>query len=83
MSPSDERGRHGEDAHEPRPSGDPRLEDPTVLEEIELYSELIIQVRDRDRPLSLAEVDRILGLSPASRTDRPPTKQSRSKASAS
>jgi hypothetical protein len=43
---------------------DTRLEDPLVLDEIELYGELVIAASSSDRPLSQAEIDRVLGIAP-------------------
>jgi hypothetical protein len=45
-------------AHE----ADSRLEDPLVLDEIELYAELVIAASSSDQPLSHAEIDKVLGL---------------------
>ncbi|HEX7187251.1 MAG TPA: hypothetical protein VF423_03430 [Actinomycetes bacterium] len=45
-------------AHE----ADPRLEDPLVLDEIELYGELVIAASSSEEPLSQAEIDHVLGL---------------------
>lgn len=42
--------------------GDPRLADPDTLEEIDLYSELMIHASRRDGRLSTQEIDKILGL---------------------
>jgi len=44
--------------------GDARLEDPQVLDEIELYGELVIAASGSDGMLSREEIDRALGLSP-------------------
>ncbi|WP_435111994.1 hypothetical protein [Nocardiopsis synnemataformans] len=41
------------------------LHDHVALDEIELYAEVLIAVADADRPLSPAEIDRVLGLSEA------------------
>lgn len=41
---------------------DSRLEDPTVLDEIELYGELVIAASASDEPLSQDQIDRVLGL---------------------
>jgi hypothetical protein len=41
---------------------DVRLQDPAALEEIELYSELIIVAGKSSSPLSPAEIDRALGV---------------------
>ncbi|WP_304452298.1 hypothetical protein [Nocardiopsis sp. YSL2] len=41
------------------------LHDHVALDEIELYAEVLIAVADADRPLRPAEIDRVLGLSPA------------------
>jgi hypothetical protein len=41
---------------------DSRLEDPLVLDEIEMYGELVIAASSSDRPLSQTEIDRVLGL---------------------
>lgn len=38
------------------------LHDHVALDEIELYAEVLIAVADADRPLSSAEIDRVLGL---------------------
>jgi hypothetical protein len=42
---------------------DSRLQDPLVLDEIELYGELVIAASSSEQPLSQAEIDRVLGLS--------------------
>jgi hypothetical protein len=42
------------------------LHDHVALDEIELYAEVLIAVADADRPLCPAEIDRVLGLEPAS-----------------
>jgi hypothetical protein len=44
------------------PSGDGRLQDPQVLDEIELYGELVIAASSSEEPLSRDEIDRVLGL---------------------
>ena len=44
------------------PSGDARLQDPQVLDEIELYGELVIAASASEEPLSRVEIDRVLGL---------------------
>jgi hypothetical protein len=44
------------------PSGDARLQDPQVLDEIELYGDLVIAASASEEPLSRAEIDRVLGL---------------------
>jgi hypothetical protein len=41
---------------------DTRLEDPMVLDEIELYAELVIAASSSDGPLSEEQIDRALGL---------------------
>jgi hypothetical protein len=41
---------------------DLRLQDPAALEEIELYSELIIVAGASSQPLTAAEIDRALGV---------------------
>jgi hypothetical protein len=46
---------------------DSRLEDPLVLDEIELYGELVIAASASDEPLSQDQIDRVLGV----RADRP------------
>lgn len=46
---------------------DTRLQDPTVLAEIELFGEVVVAAASSDRPLRLDEIDEILGVSePAS-----------------
>ncbi len=44
------------------PSGDARLQDPQVLDEIELYGDLVIAASASEEPLSRDEIDRVLGL---------------------
>jgi hypothetical protein len=44
------------------PSGDARLQDPQVLDEIELYGELVIAASASEEPLSRDEIDRVLGI---------------------
>jgi hypothetical protein len=41
---------------------DVRLQDPMVLDEIELYGELVIAASASDAPLSMEEIDRVLGV---------------------
>jgi len=41
---------------------DARLEDPLVLDEIELYGELVIAASASDEPLSQEQIDRVLGV---------------------
>ncbi len=41
------------------------LHDAVQLEEIELYGELVIAASSHDGPLSLAELDALLGVEPA------------------
>ena len=43
-------------------SADARLQDPPVLDEIELYGDLVIAASASDQPLSRDEIDRVLGL---------------------
>ena len=43
---------------------DSRLEDPLVLDEIELYGELVIAASDSDGPLTQDQIDRVLGIRP-------------------
>ena len=43
---------------------DSRLEDPLVLDEIELYGELVIAASGSDGPLSQDQIDLVLGLQP-------------------
>ncbi len=43
---------------------DIRVQDPLVLEEIELYSELVIAATASSCPLSATEIDELLGLRP-------------------
>ena len=44
---------------------DTRLQDPLVLDEIELYGELVIAASSSDQPLSQGEIDHVLGLDEA------------------
>lgn len=50
------------DAAAGRAEFDLRLQDPAALEEIELYSELIILAGTSPKRLSVAEIDRALGV---------------------
>ena len=43
-------------------STDTRLQDPLVLDEIELYGELMIAASRSDGPLSMTEIDAVLGV---------------------
>jgi hypothetical protein len=43
---------------------DVQLEDDELLDEVELTSSLIVAANQTERPLSSAEIDRILGLPP-------------------
>ncbi|MGW8528179.1 MULTISPECIES: hypothetical protein [Nocardiopsidaceae] len=58
------------DTH-PRPMVRSSLHDRVALDEIDLYSEVLIAVACADHPLSPAEIDRVLGLSPGSSGDGP------------
>jgi hypothetical protein len=55
------------DPNDERTELDLRVQDPTALEEIDLYSELMIVAAASDDPLSLDQIDRALGLGPAAR----------------
>jgi hypothetical protein len=41
---------------------DARVQDPTILEEIDLYSELMIVAAASTEPLTTEAIDRVLGL---------------------
>jgi hypothetical protein len=41
---------------------DTRLQDPLVLDEIELYGELVIAASSSDQPMSQDEIDHVLGV---------------------
>jgi len=43
---------------------DLRVHDLVALDEIELYAEVLSAVATADRPLTLAELDQVLGLKP-------------------
>ena len=49
---------------------DLRVHDRVALDEIELYCEVLGAVAATDRPLTAAELDRVLGVAPASRSSR-------------
>ena len=51
---------------------DSRVQDPTALEEIELYAELIILAGRSSRRLTRAQIDRALGLRAPRLADRAP-----------
>lgn len=48
---------------------DLRMPDLVALEEIELYAEVLSAVAATDRPLSRAEIDRVLGLTQPTSAD--------------
>jgi len=53
------------EGHRPKADGtrrDPVLEDPTALEEIDLYSDLVIAATESDAPLTSDQIDRALGV---------------------
>ena len=50
---------------------DLRLHDRVALDEIELYSEILSAVAAADRSLTLAEIDAVLGVRPASQGREP------------
>jgi hypothetical protein len=52
-----------------RDDTDPRVHDLVALDEIELYTEVLSAVAAADRPLTLAELDEVLGLLPSARAD--------------
>jgi hypothetical protein len=43
---------------------DLRVHDMVALDEIELYAEVLSAVAETDRPLTLAELDQVLGVQP-------------------
>jgi len=45
---------------------DARVQDPLVLDEIELYGDLVIAASSSEKALSQAEIDLVLGLAPES-----------------
>ena len=45
---------------------DARVQDPLVLDEIELYGDLVIATSSSEKPLSQAEIDVVLGIAPES-----------------
>jgi hypothetical protein len=45
---------------------DLRVHDRVAMDEIELYAEVLSAVATADRPLTAEEIDRVLGLRPAS-----------------
>lgn len=45
---------------------DVHLEDDELLDEVELTANLIVAANQSDAPMSLAEIDRILGIEPRS-----------------
>ena len=45
-------------------AADSPLEDPLVLDEIELYGELVIAASGSKEPLSQDRIDRVLGVAP-------------------
>ena len=51
---------------------DARLQDPQVLDEIELYGELVIAASASEQPLSRDEIDRVLGLEQPEGEERQP-----------
>jgi hypothetical protein len=51
-----------------QPTVDLRVQDPALLEEIHLYSELMIIAASSPEPMSVAAIDRALGVPNASPT---------------
>jgi hypothetical protein len=47
---------------------DLRVHDLVALNEIELYAEVLSAVAEADRPLTLAELDQVLGVEPMAAT---------------
>jgi hypothetical protein len=45
---------------------DLRVHDLVAMDEIELYAEVLTAVATAERPLTAEEIDRVLGVSPAS-----------------
>ena len=45
-------------------AADSPLEDPLVLDEIELYGELVIAASGSEEPMSQDRIDRVLGVAP-------------------
>ena len=43
---------------------DARVQDPLVLDEIELYGDLVIAASSSEEPLSLEQIDVVLGVAP-------------------
>ena len=43
---------------------DARVQDPLVLDEIELYGDLVIAASSSEEPLSREQIDLVLGLTP-------------------
>lgn len=43
---------------------DARVQDPLVLDEIEMYGDLVIAASSSEHPLTQEEIDRVLGLEP-------------------
>ena len=73
ISPVGPTVRRGDPVRWLRASGDARLQDPQVLDEIELYGELVIAASASEQPLSRDEIDRVLGLRARRRaTSAPP-----------
>ena len=62
----DHEGEHTADSDEPGISSRPDdLQDDDLRQEIELVSDLVLAASASDHQLSLAEIDRILGVRPA------------------
>lgn len=52
-----------------RDDTDLRFHDRVALDEIELYAEVLSAVATADRPLTIAELDEVLGLRPSAGAD--------------
>ncbi|MFI6514848.1 hypothetical protein ACIBF1_04715 [Spirillospora sp. NPDC050679] len=54
---------------------DLRVQDRVALDEIELYAEMLSAVAAADKPLTLAEIDMVLGVDSAGSANRELTRQ--------
>jgi hypothetical protein len=70
MSRHGPREREGEPVHD---QFDISLEDSDLLTEVELTTNLIIAASESDRPLTIAEIDKILGIAPVPPAPRAPS----------
>ncbi|WP_245679207.1 hypothetical protein [Actinomadura hibisca] len=75
VSPALTGGQDRKEVDAMRQNLDLRVQDRVALDEIELYAEMLSAVAEADKPLTLAEIDMVLGVDSADSADRALTRQ--------